>query len=154
MCGGSLFVKSCLILATPWTVVCQAPLSLGFSRQEYWSGLPFPSPMHACMISRFSRVRLCVTPWIAAHQAWTVFCDLKSHPISLEHKTALSSKLHIGEGNGNPLQYSCLENPRDRGAWQADVCGVTQSRTQLTWLSSSSSNSSKLHIEKYKSHRK
>jgi len=44
MCGGSLFVKSCLILATPWTVVCQAPLSLGFSRQEYWSGLPFPSP--------------------------------------------------------------------------------------------------------------
>ena len=44
MCGGSLFAKSCLTLATPWTVVCQAPLSLGFSRQEYWSGLPFPSP--------------------------------------------------------------------------------------------------------------
>ena len=30
--------------ATPWTVACQAPLSMGFSRQEYWSGLPFPSP--------------------------------------------------------------------------------------------------------------
>jgi len=30
--------------ATPWSVVCQAPLSMGFSRQEYWSGLPFPSP--------------------------------------------------------------------------------------------------------------
>ena len=30
--------------ATPWTVACQAPLSVGFSRQEYWSGLPFPSP--------------------------------------------------------------------------------------------------------------
>jgi len=29
---------------TPWTVACQAPLSMGFSRQEYWSGLPFPSP--------------------------------------------------------------------------------------------------------------
>ena len=37
--------------------------------QEYWSGLPFPSPMHACMLSRFSRVRLCATPQMAAHQA-------------------------------------------------------------------------------------
>ena len=36
------------------------------------------------------------------------------------------------EGNGNPLQYSCLENPMDRGAWQAVVHGVTKSRTQLT----------------------
>ena len=31
---------------TPWTVACQTPLSMGFPRQEYWSGLPFPSPMH------------------------------------------------------------------------------------------------------------
>ena len=36
-----------------------------------------------------------------------------------------------GEGNGNPLKYSCLENPRDRGAWWAAVCGVAQSRTRL-----------------------
>ena len=42
--GGGLVAKSCLTLATPWTVACQAPLSMGFSRQEYWSGLPFPSP--------------------------------------------------------------------------------------------------------------
>ena len=46
----------------------------------------------------------------------------------------------IGEGNGNPLQYSCLENPRDRGAWWTAVYGVAQSRTQLKWLSSSSSS--------------
>ena len=45
----------------------------------------------------------------------------------------------IGEGNGNPLQCSCLENPRDGGACWAAVCGVAQSRTQLKWLSSSSS---------------
>ena len=45
----------------------------------------------------------------------------------------------IGEGNGNPLQCSCLENPRDWGAWWAAVYGVTQSRTRLKWLSSSSS---------------
>ena len=37
----------------------------------------------------------------------------------------------IGEGNGNPLQCSCLENPRDGGAWWAAVCGVAQSRTRL-----------------------
>ena len=45
----------------------------------------------------------------------------------------------IGEGNGNPLQYSCLENPRDGRAWWAVVYGVTQSRTRLKRLSSSSS---------------
>ena len=43
----------------------------------------------------------------------------------------------IGEGNGNPLQCSCLENPRDGGAWWAAVYGVAQSRTRLKWLSSS-----------------
>ena len=44
----------------------------------------------------------------------------------------------IGEGNGNSLQYSCLENPRDGGAWWAAIYGVTQSRTWLKRLSSSS----------------
>ena len=43
--GGGLVAKLCLTLATPWTVACQAPLSMGFSRQEYWSGLPFPSSL-------------------------------------------------------------------------------------------------------------
>ena len=47
----------------------------------------------------------------------------------------------IGEGNGNPLQCSCLENPMDGEAWWAAVYGVSQSRTQLKQLSSSSSNS-------------
>ena len=46
----------------------------------------------------------------------------------------------IGEGNGNPLQSSCLENPRDGGAWWAAVYGVAQSRIRLKRLSSSSSN--------------
>ena len=49
----------------------------------------------------------------------------------------------IGEGNGNPLQCSCLENPRDGGAWWAAVYGVAQSRTRLKRLSSSSSSSSR-----------
>ena len=41
-----------------------------------------------------------------------------------------------GEGNGNPLQYSCLENPMDERAWQATVHGVTKSRTQLSGFTS------------------
>ena len=45
----------------------------------------------------------------------------------------------IGEGNGNPLQCSCLENPRDGGAWWAAISGVAQSQTRLKLLSSSSS---------------
>ena len=46
----------------------------------------------------------------------------------------------IGEGNGNPLQYSCLENPRDGGAWWAAIYGVAQSQTRLKRLSSSSNS--------------
>ena len=49
----------------------------------------------------------------------------------------------IGEGNGNPLQCSCLESPRDGGAWWAAVYGVTQSRTWLKWFSSSGGISSR-----------
>ena len=48
------------------------------------------------------------------------------------------SLLCTGEGNGNPLQCSCLENPRDRRAWWAAIYGVAQSRTRLKWLSNSS----------------
>ena len=55
------------------------------------------------------------------------------------HDWATSLSLScIGEGNGNPLHCSCLENPRDGGAWWAAVYEVTQSRTRLKWLSSSS----------------
>ena len=49
-----------------------------------------------------------------------------------------TSLSRTGEGNGNPLQCSCLENPRDGGAWWVALYGVAQSRTQLKWLSSSS----------------
>ena len=66
-------------------------------------------------------------------------------PWGLE-ESGITERLHfhfslscIGEGNGNPLQCSCLENPRDRGAWWAAVYGVSQSRTRLRRLSSSSS---------------
>ena len=67
---------------------------------------------------------------------------------SVGQESSTTERLHfhfslscIGEGNGNPLQCSCLENPRDGGAWWAAVCGVTQSPAQLKRLSSSSSSS-------------
>ena len=87
------------LFATPWTAACQAPLSMGFSRHEYWSGLPLPPPgdlpdpgtqlqspvppvlagrfftvthfirLLLLLLSCFSRVRLCATPEMAAHHA-------------------------------------------------------------------------------------
>ena len=51
---------------------------------------------------------------------------LKSRDITLP------TKVHLGEGNGTPLQYSCLENPMDKGAWWAAVHGITKSRTRLS----------------------
>ena len=64
---------------------------------------------------------------------------------SLESDTTERLHFHfslpcIGEGNGNPLQRSCLENPRDGGAWWAAVYGVAQSQTRLKQLISSSSS--------------
>ena len=60
------------LCATPQMAANQAPLSLGFSRQEHWSGLPFPSSMHESEKSKWIRsvsVRLFVTPWTTAYQA-------------------------------------------------------------------------------------
>ena len=52
-CGGGLVAKSCLTLVTPWTRVHQAPLSMGFPRQEYWRGLLFPSLTYTYIPSSF-----------------------------------------------------------------------------------------------------
>ena len=57
-------------------------------------------------------------------------------------KTCIAKAEENGEGNGSPLQCSCLENPRDGGAWWAAIYGAAQSRTRLKRLSSSSSSKS------------
>ena len=57
----------------------------------------------------------------------------KFHQFMVFHFASMS--LFIGEGNGNPLQYSCLENPMDKGAWWATVHRVAESWTRLKWLS-------------------
>ena len=70
---------------------------------------------------------------------------------SLESDTTERLHFHfslscIGEGNGNPLPCSCLENPRDGEAWWAAISGVAQSWTRLKWLSSSSVYMSMIHL--------
>ena len=60
-----------------------------------------------------------------------------------------TSLLCLGEGNGNPLQCSCLENPRDEGAWWAAIYGVAQSQTRLKLLSSGSSSMSLVGLPRW-----
>ena len=74
---------------------------------------------HGCVLSCFSNVRLFATLWTVAHQA----------PLSMR---VTVPNISVSVVNSNPLQYSCLENPRDREAWWAAVYEVTQSRTRLT----------------------
>ena len=71
---------------------------------------------------------------------WNIFCYIS---VPFPFHFSLSC---IGEGNGNPLQCSCLENSRDGGAWWAAIYGVAQSRTRLTRLSSSSSRELQVEI--------
>ena len=74
-------------------------------------------------------------PWMEEPgRLWSMGSLRVGHEERLHFHFSLSC---IGEGTGNPLQCSCLENPRDGGAWWAAVYGVAQSQTQLKWLSSS-----------------
>ena len=113
---------SCVpLFATPWTVAYQAPPSMGFSRQQYWSGLPFPSPGDLPNPG--------IEPRSPAFQADALTSEPPGKPI-LGYSWLINSVilvsgvqqsdsfilLHVsflfnGEGNGTPLQYSCLENP-------------------------------------------
>ena len=70
---------------------------------------------------------------------WAAVHGIAKSRTRLSNFTFTFSLSRIGEGNGNPLTYSCLENPGDRGAWWAAVYVVAQSRTRLKRLSSHSS---------------
>ena len=73
------------LFTTPWVAAYQAPPSMGFSRQEYWSGLPLPSPWKGALLllllSHFSRVRLCATPQTAAQPGFPVPGILKARTL-------------------------------------------------------------------------
>ena len=133
------------LFGTPWTVAHQAPLSMGFSRQEYWSGLPFPSPgdlpdpgikpgspalqaesvpyVHqgSIVLNGFNpNSEFGTNSWLSGKES---VCNA-GDPNSIS-----GSGRSPGKGNGNPFQHSRLENFMDRGAWRAIVHGVPKSRT-------------------------
>ena len=172
------------LFGTPWTVAYQAPLSRGFSRQEWWSGLPFPSPgdlpdpgieprspilQEDALLSEppgkprsiilqlkkriFELGYLIVLLWggqkLFLPKIWSLSLEFVNvlpyyvlgFPGGSDGKVSACNAGNMGlipgsgrspgEGYGNPLQYSCLENTMDRGAWRATVHGVTSQ----TWLS-------------------
>ena len=137
---------------------------MGFSRQGYWSGLPFPSPGESSWPRDWTRVSHIAgsrfTLW-ATREAQEIYnlwqndilflegsnivlaslglayfnpSEIKDHIFILPLFSRIISlvKCFSGEGNGTLLQYSCLGNPMDRGAWWAAVHGVSKSRTLLS----------------------
>ena len=122
---------------------------MGFSRQRYWRGLPFPSP------GDLPNPR--IEPRSPALQADSLPTELQGKPFpggtsGKKKKKTTTKNLPAnardirdmgfipglgrspGGEHGNSLQYSCLENPTERGAWQATVHEAAKSRTRLTWL--------------------
>ena len=106
-----------------YSVLSYITYDYGYSRKRQWHPTPvlLPGKPHG------RRSLVGCSPW---------GCKESDMTERLHFHFSLSC---IGAGNGNPLQCSCLENPRDGGAWWAAVYGVAQSRTRLKQLSSSSS---------------
>ena len=76
-----------------------------------------------------------VGAWMGGSLGRMDTCIHLTESLCCSPKTITTLLIGYGEGNGTPLQYSCLENPRDRGAWWAAVYGVAQSWTRLKRLS-------------------
>ena len=152
------------LFVTPWTVAHQVPLSMGFSKQECWSGLPFTSPGDlpdpGIQLKSPALQADFFTVW-ASREVILLEVDCQSllhlfgligfyigplsalgFPGGSDGKASACNVGDLGsipglgrspgEGHGNPLQYSCLENSIDRGAWWATVHVVKKS---LKWLS-------------------
>ena len=121
--------------ATPWTVAFQTPLSMGFSRQEYWSGLPCPSP--GDLSDPGTKFTSLISPVLPGKffnlsklqcQLALVVKNTSANAGDVKDVGSIpESGRSPGAGHRNPLQYSCLGNPMDRGAWQVTVHGVIES---------------------------
>ena len=122
----------------PWTETCQAPLSMEFSRQEYWSGLPFPTSgdlpteefnPHLLGFLLGGQILYHLgspdTDSLIIKFIWGFpGGSMVKNPGSKAGD--VGSGRSSGEGNGNVFQSSCLGNPMDRRAWQATVHGITE----------------------------
>ena len=112
-----LVVQSCWLFATPWSVACLASLSIGILQARILDWVAMPSSRGS------SQLKDCTQVSFIAGGFFTIWAIIKNNTYLRDWAR---------EGNGTPLQYSCLENPIDRGAWEAAVYGVAKSRT---WLS-------------------
>ena len=139
------------LFATSRTAAFQASLSLEFSRQQYWSEFPFPTPgdllnpriklTSPILASGSSNLRRVIN-WEIGIDVYTLLYVKGGFPGGSDGEEPAcnagdlgsipGSERSPGEGNGNPLQYSCLENPRDRGTWQTIVHRVAKSQRQLS----------------------
>ena len=107
----SEIAESCLTLWDPMDCTHQAPPSMAFSRKEYWSGLPFPSPHSTSFV-----MYIIIFPGGSGGKESA--CNAGDPSLTP------GSGRSPGEGNGYPLQYSCLGNPTDRGAWRLQSMGL------------------------------
>ena len=120
---------------------------MGFSSKESWSRLPFPPPgdlpkpgtdllslVSPALTGRFFTTEPPGKPdGDTDDEVVLVIKNLPASAADLRDMGSISgSGRSPGEGNGNPLQYSCLGNPMDRGAWQTTVLGITKNQTGLS----------------------
>ena len=144
-------LSSVQLFTSPWTAAYQAPPSMGFSRQEYWSGVPSPSPTEEPSGLQSIGSQRDMTEATEQQQQQCIKVPISPHlcqhymlPIPFILAILINVKLYLvmfwfacslmilniflwacfpsvytlsGEGNGTPLQYSCLENPMDGRAW-------------------------------------
>ena len=96
--GSGLVMKSCPTLVTPWTVASQDPLSMGFSRQEYWSGLPFPFPRNLPNPE--------IKPGSPALQADSLLTELQGKPHHAKCQAGSQAGIKIAGRNINNLRYA------------------------------------------------
>ena len=130
-CVHAHVLRQVRLFETPWTVARQASLSMGLSWQQHWS-----VAISSSRGSSWPRNWNCIS-WSPALVGRFFTTAPPGRPSNVYYGSqkidALSSNEHPpGEGNGNPLQYSCLQNPMDGGAWWATVHGVAKSRTRLS----------------------
>ena len=119
---------SCVgLLATQWTAAFQAPPSMGFSRQEYWSGVPLPLLEILCYQVIFKK------PLKGRGFPGGSDSEESAHNAG-DAGSIPGSGRFPGAGNGDPLQCSCLGNSMDRGTWQAIVHWVKKELDMTTTI--------------------
>ena len=125
------------LFVTPWTAAYQAPPSMGFSRQEYWSGLPFPSPMHESEKWKWSHSVMSDSLWPHGLQPTRLLCpsDFPGKSTGVGCHCLLRQRMRWLDSIIDSMDTDLSkfrETVEDSGAWYAAIHGVTKSRT---WLS-------------------